>query len=1157
MQEGDRVLLAWASANRDPASFDRPDEVDIHRWPNRHAAFGIGRPPLRRRPPRPRDGPRADRPGHHPDAGLRGRRRRRSRPTRTQGVNSGWQRIPTRSPPAADSARDRRPVKPGSRGSTPRSRRCSPTCPVLDLTDIPTARRRAGGARRPRRCGPRAADDPSVARTDAYRAARGEPRRAGAGPPAGRAGPAVAAAVPALGARRRARPRQRLPGRPADGATSSRAVGCVAVSVDWRRAPEHPYPAEIDDCYAALRWMAAEPTARLDPDRLAVGGASSGGGTAAGLALLARDRGGPPIACQLLVYPMLDDRDVDGASAAWPDDPDLWHRRKNALAWAAYLAGADAPVPAVRGTGPGERPARAARRPSSRPATWTSSPTRTSSTRRGCSPPGCPPSCMSTPAGCTVSTSSRRMAACPGVTARDRDEPSTCPSRRAGRVTRMRVTTLTRGSGKCVPALSAPLRWQHMPIMCMIFILSVEDRMHDGRLPRPAPRGVTSWSLRGGHRPRRWCSSGGASGVPAVTTPAAASVPGPARGDQGRLDQPRPPARRPSPAWPPTRATRSRSTRSTHRFLGNTKTRRWRSSDTTGKTADRGQQATPGVADKDVAAVFGSVSSHEAVAQAPIAEKAKMPIIFTQAGSEGVVIGDYTYRVDAADEQLLPAHQGASSRPRASSRWASSTRPARRPSRRSARRPSRRMAQSAGYRGHRAASPRQATTQDFTRADPAGAAGATRTCVVHPPVGASNPTAMKQLRQAGYTEPVLGNSGASAGNLKPAGADGAGMVWAVDFNYQQDRRSRARSSSRPYQAKFPGEYAAELRRRGLRRGLAAGPGHQGGQQRRPDRDPGGHGQGRRHRRSPARWAPSLKFEGNDLRLPGRRRPVGRHDRNSSTGHRSSDAGPRRVRQHVLHGPAVATIRGAPLAPGRLDQTTRKGGEAMAQDLINALALGSIYLLFALGMSLAWGTIDILNFAHGSIFMFSAFTAYLVVNQVRLPMLVVILIAAVAGAVMSLAVQVLAFEPILQTSQGPTRRRDADPHRRHRRRRSSRWRSRSTTPRATRSASTNSSFQVTMVYTFGDVRVTNVQIIDRSSSPLVLGIGIGCWLRRLAQRAGAALDRRRPRDRLDHGHRPPPAGAASTMTIAGALAGLAGVAAHLQPRTRSPRRAARR
>ena len=79
-----------------------------------------------------------------------------------------------------------------------------------------------------------------------------------------------------------------------------------------------------------------------------------------------------------------------------------------------------------------------------------------------------------------------------------------------------------------------------------------------------------------------------------------------------------------------------------------------------------------------------------------------------------------------------------------------------------------------------------------------------------------------------------------------------------------------------------------------------------------------------------------------------------------------------------------------------------------QELVSILSLGSIYLLFALGMSLTWGTIDILNFAHGSIFMFGAFTAYLVLGSVKLPFLLVALIGIVVGALMSLLIQVLAF-----------------------------------------------------------------------------------------------------------------------------------------------------
>jgi acetyl esterase/lipase len=86
-------------------------------------------------------------------------------------------------------------------------------------------------------------------------------------------------------------------------------AGCVVVSVDYRLAPEHRYPAPLDDCYAALAWTASSaPALGVDPSRIGVAGASSGGNLAAATALLARDRGGPPVAFQCLVYPTLDDR---------------------------------------------------------------------------------------------------------------------------------------------------------------------------------------------------------------------------------------------------------------------------------------------------------------------------------------------------------------------------------------------------------------------------------------------------------------------------------------------------------------------------------------------------------------------------------------------------------------------------------------------------------------------------------------------------------------------------------------------------------------------------------------------------------------------------------------------------------------------------------
>ncbi len=109
-------------------------------------------------------------------------------------------------------------------------------------------------------------------------------------------------------------------------------TGCTAVAVEWRRAPEDPYPAALEDCYDALLWLASS---ERGAGPLVVGGASSGGGLAAGLALLARDLGEVRIDAQLLIYPMLDDR--ERASMRAVTDARVWHRDVNAQAWAAYL----------------------------------------------------------------------------------------------------------------------------------------------------------------------------------------------------------------------------------------------------------------------------------------------------------------------------------------------------------------------------------------------------------------------------------------------------------------------------------------------------------------------------------------------------------------------------------------------------------------------------------------------------------------------------------------------------------------------------------------------------------------------------------------------------------------------------------------------------
>jgi acetyl esterase/lipase len=114
-------------------------------------------------------------------------------------------------------------------------------------------------------------------------------------------------------------------------------IDCVAVSVDYRLAPEYPFPAPVEDCYAGLKWLFAHADELgVEPSRIAIGGASAGGGLTAGLALLARDRREVQVAFQLLIYPMIDDRNATPASYAITD-PRVWNRESNRLGWKAYL----------------------------------------------------------------------------------------------------------------------------------------------------------------------------------------------------------------------------------------------------------------------------------------------------------------------------------------------------------------------------------------------------------------------------------------------------------------------------------------------------------------------------------------------------------------------------------------------------------------------------------------------------------------------------------------------------------------------------------------------------------------------------------------------------------------------------------------------------
>lgn len=117
----------------------------------------------------------------------------------------------------------------------------------------------------------------------------------------------------------------------------SRELGIVVVSVDYRLAPEHPYPAGLHDCYAALQWMHANAAALdIDTARIGICGQSAGGGLAAGLALLARDRHGPGICFQALGIPELDDRLQTPSMKAFTDTP-LWNRPSAIMSWQLYL----------------------------------------------------------------------------------------------------------------------------------------------------------------------------------------------------------------------------------------------------------------------------------------------------------------------------------------------------------------------------------------------------------------------------------------------------------------------------------------------------------------------------------------------------------------------------------------------------------------------------------------------------------------------------------------------------------------------------------------------------------------------------------------------------------------------------------------------------
>jgi len=134
------------------------------------------------------------------------------------------------------------------------------------------------------------------------------------------------------------------------------ATGVPMLLVDYRVAPEHPHPTPVEDCYAALHWLAQNAAGLgVDRNRIGVMGESAGGGLAAGVALMARDRGGPALALQLLIYAMLDDRTV-GIDPHLPPEYLVFDYDDNRTGWGALLG------PALFGdnVSPYAAPARAA-----------------------------------------------------------------------------------------------------------------------------------------------------------------------------------------------------------------------------------------------------------------------------------------------------------------------------------------------------------------------------------------------------------------------------------------------------------------------------------------------------------------------------------------------------------------------------------------------------------------------------------------------------------------------------------------------------------------------------------------------------------------------------------------------------------------------------
>ncbi|MGU3582076.1 ABC transporter substrate-binding protein [Rhodococcus sp. C26F] len=233
-----------------------------------------------------------------------------------------------------------------------------------------------------------------------------------------------------------------------------------------------------------------------------------------------------------------------------------------------------------------------------------------------------------------------------------------------------------------------------------------------------------------------------------------------------------------------------------------------RSRDAASDTQTAVSQAVEATADRSVSAMIGGISSAQATAISPLAERSGLPTIYTQSASDGVLIGDYTFR--ATPPQTTHVATSMAHLQQLGVRRLSVLYNAGNPALTE-------MAEKNLVEGQDeygfeivSATAVQNSTQDF-------ATSASKIAAEKPDavamliVGAQNATAMRQLRQAGYDGPVLGQTGAGTGNLAPAGADGAGMFWTTNFTVDQPFPSSQAFVS-AYRAKYgedPVNYAAE------------------------------------------------------------------------------------------------------------------------------------------------------------------------------------------------------------------------------------------------------------------------------------------------------------------------------------------------------------